>query len=253
MNNNLKKKLAIVLTSTTLSAGLLLVAPSVLAHTDPIGCDSTGVSLSLTVLRADGVTSVGGGTVQVGETIKYRATLSHGGGSNCNYEGGDLDINTPDGANHDVDGGAIPLVSSGSPFVGTLVTYVVGASDIGGDNDIDASAVYSGGTSHLGGNVSPIGANTPAATQVSGNIIVDKVSNPSSEQDFEFDPSWTTNFFLDDTDAPVDSGNLAPGAYSVAEVNLPANWVLTNTNCVSSLGDVESAASLELDANETIT
>ena len=156
--------LALALAASVALFGLVLTTQDASAHTDPLACDSTGVSLSLTVLRADGTTPVGGGSVVAGETIKYRATLNHGGGSNCNYEGGDLDIITPDAVNHDVDGGTIPLVTATSSFVGSIVTYVVSSADVGGDADMDASAVYSVGTSHLGSDVTPIGATTPAST-----------------------------------------------------------------------------------------
>lgn len=151
------------------------------AHTNPGGCDATGVSLSLTVLRADGTTPVGAGTVVPGETIKYRATLSHAGGSNCNYDVGDLDIVTPNGTNNDVDGGVIPLISSGVPFVSALATYVVSSGDVVG-GFLNASAIYTGGTSHLGGqNVTPVGAMAPASTTfVKLNPgIVTEVHNPA--------------------------------------------------------------------------
>jgi hypothetical protein len=203
------------------------------AHTDPVSCDSTGVTLSLTVLRADGVTPVGSGTVAPGETIKYRATLSFAGGSNCNYEGGDLDIVTPDGVNHDVDGGTIPLVSSGSPFVGTIISYVVAGADIGGDNDLDASAIYSGGTSHLGpNNVSPVGATTPAATVVAGSITVDKVTAPStSPQSFTFTTTGAgySGFSLTDQAAP-NTQTLSPGSYSIQEATT-SGWTLASAAC----------------------
>ncbi len=224
------------------------------AHTDPEGCVASGVSLSIVTYRSDGTTPVGAGIVAVGETLKYQAILSHAGAPNCNYSGGDLAIITPDGVNHDVDGGSIPLISSGSPFMSTQISYVVSADDIDGDSDVDASAVYSNGASHLGtNNVSPVGATAPAASVVAAQIIVDKVSDPTSDQDFEFDPSWGENFFLSDTDTPVNSGTLAPGAYSVAEVNIPTGWVSEGSSCVSSFGDTETAGSLDLDAGETIT
>jgi hypothetical protein len=230
---------AFAVVATAIAGALIAVAflsaTPAQAHTDPATCDSTGVSLSLTVLRADGTTPVGGGMVAVGETIKYRATLSHSGGTNCNYQGGDLDIITPDGVNHDVDGGTIPLVSTSSPFVGTIVTYVVSAADIGGDNDLDASAIYSSGTSHLGGSdVSPVGATTPAATLVSGSITVDKVTDPSgSSQSFTFTTSGSgySGFSLTDAATP-NMQTLAPGTYTVNET-LPGGWILSGATCAS--------------------
>ena len=75
---------------------------------DPLGCFSNGVGISTTVYRDDRTTPVAtsGGSVQSGEPIKYEATLSHLGGSNCNFESGTLTIITPDGVPH--------IVASGS-------------------------------------------------------------------------------------------------------------------------------------------
>jgi hypothetical protein len=87
-----------------------------------------------------------------------------------------------------------------------------------------------------------------------GHIIIDKVTDPAgSTQSFEFDPSYGPNFNLKDADTPKDSGPLVPGTYSVAEVNIPAGWDLTNTSCLSSIGDTETAANIELDPGETVT
>jgi hypothetical protein len=65
-----------------------------------------------------------------------------------------------------------------------------------------------------------------------GRIVVDKVTDPAgSLQQFEFDPSWAANFFLADGDAPRDSGLLEAGDYSLAEIDLPADWILTGASC----------------------
>jgi len=83
-----------------------------------------------------------------------------------------------------------------------------------------------------------------------GKIIVDKVTNPSgSSQQFEFDPSYGSNFFLTDAAAPNDSGFLAPGTYSVAEVNIPAGWDLTSATC----SDGSPVNAINLALNETVT
>ena len=74
-----------------------------------------------------------------------------------------------------------------------------------------------------------------------------------STQSFEFDPSYGDNFNLLDGETQR-LGPLLAGNYSVAEVTpLPAGWDLTNTSCVSSIEDTETAASIELDAGETVT
>ena len=83
-----------------------------------------------------------------------------------------------------------------------------------------------------------------------GNIIVDKVTDPSNDpQSFEFDPSYGANFFLTDTDTPNDSGLLAPGTYSVAEVNIAPGWTLTSATCT----DGSPVNAIVLSAGETVT
>ena len=87
-----------------------------------------------------------------------------------------------------------------------------------------------------------------------GHIIVDKVTNPSGDpQSFDFDASGGSyaDFSLTDAAAPNDQ-TLVPGNYAVSET-VPSDWDLTSSPCVSSIGDNETAASLELDAGETIT
>src|SRR3989344_53280 len=145
-----QKGLAIALATAIALMGILFFAFSVNAHTDPGGCFSNGVGLSTSVYRADGTTPVAtsGGTVQSGETIQYEATLSHLGGSNCNFEGGTLTITTPDNVAHVVASGAgIPLVTSVSPFVAPQQSYVVSEGDLVGIF-LNADVDYTGGTSH---------------------------------------------------------------------------------------------------------
>ena len=88
-------------------------------------------------------------------------------------------------------------------------------------------------------------------------IVIDKVTDPAGDTTlFGFDASWDTgdspDIELTDADVPVSSGDLDPGTYSVAELS-QTGWDLTNTTCVSSIGDTETAASIELDAGETVT
>src|SRR5262245_17194145 len=90
-----------------------------------------------------------------------------------------------------------------------------------------------------------------------GHIIVDKITLPAGDpQSFSFDANGGTSpayadFNLTDA-APPNDQTLKPGAYSVGETPV-AGWDLTNTVCVSSIGDTETAGSLELDPGETIT
>ncbi len=142
-----------LLASAALIGSFFAFAPFSSAHDDPASCSSNGVGLSLTVFRADGTTPVGGGSIAAGETVKYQATLTNLGGTNCNYEGGTLNIITPDGVTHTVASPAtpvVPLVTTGSPFVSTQISYVATGADAAGDNDFDAAADYSGGISHTG-------------------------------------------------------------------------------------------------------
>jgi hypothetical protein len=87
-----------------------------------------------------------------------------------------------------------------------------------------------------------------------GHIVVDKVTTPSGDpQSFSFDAGGGSyaDFSLTDAAAPNDQ-TLVPGNYSVSET-VPTGWDLTSSPCVSSVGDTETAAALELDAGETIT
>ena len=165
----------------TLALGLLLVAVPAGAHQDPAACDSNGVGLSIGVFRADGTTPVGSGTVQSGETIKYQATLSHLGGTNCNFEGGTLTITTPDSVAHIVASPAtpvVPLVSSGSPFVSSQVSYVVSELDA----PLSANANYSGGESHTDTVHDVAGANVDKATNYQDVALeVTKTAEEASE------------------------------------------------------------------------
>jgi hypothetical protein len=156
------------------------------AHADPGGCESNGVGLSLTVYRNDETTVIGGGdTVESGETIKYQAKLSHVIDA-CNFEGGDLDIVTPDGENNDVDGGVIPLVSFGSPFASSFAPYVVSESDVAGGILI-ASAIYTGGESHTGTGHDPASASVGKNTSYQDIALeVSKDANPSLTETYEW-------------------------------------------------------------------
>ena len=103
--NQLKQRKGLLVPTTFLVALALAVvfgavalmnnAAPAEAHTSPGGCTATGVNISLTAFRADGVTPVltsGDGTVQSGETVNYQTTLSFAGAPNCNFEGGALRV-----------------------------------------------------------------------------------------------------------------------------------------------------------------
>src|SRR5262249_15888090 len=83
-----------------------------------------------------------------------------------------------------------------------------------------------------------------------GRIVVEKQTVPDgSAQLFEFDPSYSaTNFFLADGQQN-NSGFLAPGNYSVAEVNLPAGWAQSSAVCC----DGSPANAISLQPGEVVT
>jgi hypothetical protein len=82
-----------------------------------------------------------------------------------------------------------------------------------------------------------------------GTIIIEKQTLPDgSTQDFEFQPSYGANFFLADGQTN-NSGDLVPGTYSVAEVNVPAGWDLTSATC----DDDSAPGNIGLAPGETVT
>jgi hypothetical protein len=157
-----------------LSLLTLLAAPVVWAHTDPAGSTQTGVSLSITAFRSDGVTPVLPGTVNgCGETIIYRSTLAWAGPPNAAIQGGTLTITTPDGVPHDVTPvGGIPCLGGTDGVICTAgVTSinsqtvdftVTNSSACVPGTTLTASVAYANGTAHLGANdVSGVAASTP--------------------------------------------------------------------------------------------
>lgn len=85
-----------------------------------------------------------------------------------------------------------------------------------------------------------------------GHIIVDKVTNPSGdEQSFNFTTTGTgyTGFSLTDGSTPNDQ-ELVAGTYTVSEGSIQG-WDSVSS-CTSSINDTESAGNLELDPGETI-
>ncbi len=94
----------------------------------------------------------------------------------------------------------------------------------------------------------------PVTVVAEAHIIVDKVTNPSADpQSFAFTTTGSgyAGFSLTDAAAP-NNQVLDPGAYSVAESAL-AGWDLASASCVSSNQDIETPASISLQAGETVT
>jgi len=89
--------------------------------------------------------------------------------------------------------------------------------------------------------------------QADAFIIVDKVTDPTGDLTlFDFTTSYGSPFTLADASTPNNSGDLAPGTYSVTEA-AEAGWDPTGVSCVSSLGGFESAGAIALTAGETVT
>jgi hypothetical protein len=90
---------------------------------------------------------------------------------------------------------------------------------------------------------------TSTSPPTPASITVVKQTNPDgSAQKFEFDTNYGSNFSLADGEQN-DSGNLVPGTYSVAEVNIPAGWSLTSATC----SDQSNPNSINLAAGEHVT
>jgi hypothetical protein len=166
-----------------------------LAHTDPPGSDSTGITISLTAYwdaDSSGTCSAGDATVisrgsfevQPGELICYRSTLSWGGGTNAAFEGGTWTITLPSGGVVNVVpvtpipciGGTfndptppVPGVGQclGSPsfIISNFAPYTVNAAhESGAPLRLRAQTDYANGRAHLSaGDLTPVSASTPFA------------------------------------------------------------------------------------------
>jgi hypothetical protein len=82
-----------------------------------------------------------------------------------------------------------------------------------------------------------------------GQIIVKKQTDPDgASQKFTFDPSWSaSNFQLSDGQSKQ-SGDLAPGTYSVSELPV-SGWTQTSATC----DDGSNPGSISLQAGKTVT
>ena len=97
-----------------------------------------------------------------------------------------------------------------------------------------------------------------------GSITIRKDAIPNGPENFQFDPSSNFapfDFFLDDDADPtlpseVTASNLPTGQnYTVAEVNVPVGWQLTNLTCVGGGANTTTAgttATIGLDPGESV-
>ncbi|TAK02023.1 MAG: hypothetical protein EPO36_03545 [Chloroflexota bacterium] len=118
------------------------------------------------------------------------------------------------------------------------------------DGSSDTPSTVDLGTATATINVDPVEDVTCTFTNTRyGRIVVVKQTTPDgASQSFEFDPSWGSNFNLTDGQSN-DSGFLAPGTYTVSEVNIPAGWDLTGATCDQG----ETVDDIDLGLNETVT
>ncbi len=202
--------------------------------------------------------------VEAGETVKCtftnvkRGTITIIKDANPNSAQNFAYTTTGSGlSNFTLDDDAEPTLSNTQTFTNIKPgSYSVTESDVAsweltgltctGTNG--STGVKSGATANIdlkaGGSVTCTYVNTKA-----GNIIVDKITDPSGDPaSFEFDPSWGANFSLTDQGAPVDSGDLKFGKYSVAEL-AKAGWDLTNAECTGG----NTPDEIDLQPGETVT
>src|SRR5688572_3266873 len=159
------------------TAALMVTATGARAHEDPGGCFETGVSIVVTVLRADGTTGAVG-SVSECETINYRARLTKGeelSDDICAFSEGTFSLTLPNGTTH-VISADVPCIGGDGPGEGCDPTvtrleggpfpYTVQAADIAG-GFVTATAQYTGGVAHDSDNNTPgVGAETPKQTPV---------------------------------------------------------------------------------------
>jgi parallel beta-helix repeat protein len=176
--------------SFLLSLPALLAPAAGWAHQDPVGCSSTGASLTIETFRADRRTalSVRPGATEC-ETISYRVRLAKPPQDTvCAFEQGSLTIRTPDGIEHDLTprgpegqslipclGGGIQDPDLAAPaggcelsvfeFESGFVDYQVRLEDVTGGSVV-ASARYGGGLLHINPSNLPNSANATTAIPV---------------------------------------------------------------------------------------
>ena len=76
-----------------------------------------------------------------------------------------------------------------------------------------------------------------------GTITVIKETMPNGDPTlFTFNPSWAGPDFQLSDGQSASSGPLAAGSYSVAEVNIPSAWVLTNATCVNGVATADPSS-----------
>ncbi len=177
-------------------------------------------------------------------------------------------------------GGTPTVIDTVTNVVANSGNYVQFSPDLANDGDTytitetpQTGFDLTGITGDIGGNSARVASDTTALTcsftldltqdsgQVfecdftntqRGNIIVKKVTDPSTDTttQFPFTGSWGggTSFNLVGGGSQ-DSGALPPGSYNVSEGTEPAGWKLTGSSCDHG----QTPSSIDLTAGETVT
>ena len=216
-------------------------SPSALGE-EPAGCNVSTVGISILTTDAEG------GYVNAashGEVIYYEVILSipelPEGDIACNYGGGALTIELPNGEVQEIPG-EIPIVSKGAPYRAPLVEYVVDQVDAE-EGNLSATANYDGGVSFsvAEGEEPPEASSSIANTVPMRDPSIQVDMTPDAARvflgqavDFEITVSNTGGYSLSNvvvTDSQAPNCEKEFAALSVGEVMtincslLPANFV----------------------------
>jgi hypothetical protein len=179
-----------------------------------------------------------GGFVAAPDGVTVTFSLQNAGGATAAFVGGNTCLTAGGTGTCTV---TINSATAGTVTINATTTFSVGGVSLTRDTNPATGAIGAG----------PGGSGPATKTYQSGTIIIDKVTIPAADPlPFTFTPSYNggATFQLADATAPNNSGQLAPGTYSVAET-VPAGWDLTSATC----SDSSPVTAISLQANETVT
>ncbi|MCP4543075.1 MAG: hypothetical protein GY832_38665, partial [Chloroflexi bacterium] len=200
------------------------------ANTYRVFSITTGVAVTITkVTVRDGSAANGGGIYNNGTLLLQDMRVV---GNSATNDGGGVYVNQGSATLN-----SIQIVNNSATNNGGGVYVYDGSATLNRTQVVNNSAAYGGGLF-----VSQNTVSTP------GTIIVEKQTDPDgAPQSFEFSTSYGPNFSLAD-DETNNSGPLAPGVYSVSEVNIPSGWSLTSATC----DDGSDPSAIALAPGETV-
>jgi hypothetical protein len=217
--------------SKTFVDGNIVIGPP--TATNPVGAPHV---ITATVKQNLGL---GGGLVAVPNGVTVTFSLSNAGGATAAFVGGNTCLTAGGTGQCSV---TINSPTSGTVTINATTTFSVSGVSLTRDTNPATGAIGAG----------PGGSGPATKIYESGVIIIDKVTNPAGDgQLFTFTPTGFNGgntFQLADVTAPFNSGQLAPGTFSVAET-VPANWDLTSATC----NDGSPVTAISLQAGETLT